>query len=226
MSIIIHRVRLGYDNCYLIRGDGIVMIDGGGPGQSAAFGKALRKLAIDPRDVKLIVITHGHWDHVGSAKAVKEITGAPIAMHQSEKGWLEGALKPLPPGVTPWGRVFAGIMALFLPLVHVPPASVDVVLGDEAVPLSSYGVPGKVLHTPGHSPGSVSVLLDTGEAFVGDLAMAGFPLRFRPGLPILAEDMKKVKESWGLLLDAGAETVYPAHGNPFPSEVMRRAISL
>lgn len=225
MGCTIHRVRLGYDNCYLIQNDGIVMIDGGAPGKSGAFEKALRKLTINPRDVKLIVLTHGHWDHVGSAKAVKEITGAPIAMHKSEKDWLEGATKPLPPGVTPWGRVFAGIMALFLPLVHVPAVSVDVVLGDEAVPLSPYGVPGKILHTPGHSPGSVSVLLDTGEAFVGDLAMAGFPLRFRPGLPILAEDMAKVKASWGLLLDAGAETVYPAHGTPFPSKVMRRAIS-
>ena len=57
--------------------------------------------------------------------------------------------------------------------------------------LAGYGIPGKIIYTPGHSMGSVSVLLDNGEAFVGDLAMNEFPLRLSPGLPIFAEDMEK-----------------------------------
>jgi glyoxylase-like metal-dependent hydrolase (beta-lactamase superfamily II) len=68
-------------------------------------------------------------------------------------------------------------------------------------------------------------LLDTGEAFVGDLAMNRFPLRLSPGLPIFAEDQAAVVESWRSLLDQGATTVYPAHGKPFPAEVIRKAIS-
>jgi glyoxylase-like metal-dependent hydrolase (beta-lactamase superfamily II) len=56
-----------------------------------------------------------------------------------------------------------------------------------------------VIHTPGHSSGSVSVLLETGDVFVGDLAMNGLPLRLGPGLPIFAEDLQKVKESWKML---------------------------
>ena len=71
----------------------------------------------------------------------------------------------------------------------------------------------------------MSVLLDTGEAFVGDLAMNKFPLRFSPGLPIFAEDQAAVVESWRSLLDQGATTVYPAHGKPFPAEVIRKAIA-
>jgi glyoxylase-like metal-dependent hydrolase (beta-lactamase superfamily II) len=59
--------------------------------------------------------------------------------------------------------------------------------------------------------GSVSVLLDSGEAFVGDLAMIKLPLRFGPGLPTVAEDIEKVKESWRRLLELGVTTVYPAH---------------
>jgi glyoxylase-like metal-dependent hydrolase (beta-lactamase superfamily II) len=100
-----------------------------------------------------------------------------------------------------------------------------VALGDDGLSLSDYGIPGRVLHTPGHSSGSVSVLLDTGEAFVGDLAMNRFPLRLSPGLPIFAEDQAAVMESWRSLLDQGATTVYPAHGKPFPAEVIRKAIS-
>jgi hydroxyacylglutathione hydrolase len=109
--------------------------------------------------------------------------------------------------------------------VHIPATNVDVVLGDEALSLLEYGIPGKVIYTPGHTMGSVSVLLETGDALVGDLAMNGFPLRLSPGLPSAAEDMQRVKESWKLLLDEGAETVYPGHGKPFSAEIIRRALS-
>jgi glyoxylase-like metal-dependent hydrolase (beta-lactamase superfamily II) len=67
-------------------------------------------------------------------------------------------------------------------------------------------------------------LLETGDAFVGDLAMNMLPLRLGPGLPILAEDMQKVRESWQLLLDAGAKTIYPAHGEPFSVDMIREAL--
>jgi len=86
--------------------------------------------------------------------------------------------------------------------------------------ITEYGIPGKILYTPGHSMGSVSVLLETGDAFVGDLAMSEFPLRLSPGLPILAEDMQQVKESWKRLMEAGAKTIYPAHGKSFPVEII------
>jgi glyoxylase-like metal-dependent hydrolase (beta-lactamase superfamily II) len=63
--------------------------------------------------------------------------------------------------------------------------------------------------------------LDTGDAFVGDLAMNAFPLRLRPGLPIFAEDVNKVRDSWELLLARGAKKIYPAHGNSFSAEIIR-----
>jgi glyoxylase-like metal-dependent hydrolase (beta-lactamase superfamily II) len=156
------------------------------------------------------------------------LTGAKIALHYREKGWLEspgGPPLPTPPGVTAWGRILVKMSRLFMHQVEIRPTEVEVVLGDEGLALTDYGIAGRVLYTPGHSSGSVSVLLDTGDAFVGDLAMNRFPLRLGPGLPILAEDMPSVKASWIHLLDEGAETVYPAHGKPFPAEIMRRALS-
>jgi glyoxylase-like metal-dependent hydrolase (beta-lactamase superfamily II) len=102
---------------------------------------------------------------------------------------------------------------------------VDLALGNDGLSLSDYGIPGRVLHTPGHSAGSVSILLDSGEAFVGDLAMNKFPLRLSPGLPIFAEDQEAVVRSWSMLLEQGATTVYPAHGGPFSADVIRNAIA-
>ena len=225
MAVEIFQIQLGFDQCYVLKSEGVIAVDAGAPNKGRNFSRGLERASIHPQDVQLVVITHGHWDHVGSAGELKAITGAKLAMHQREVHWLEQSLAPLPPGVTLWGRIFISLHKKFMPLINIPPAKVDVALGDEGLSLSDYGIPGRVLHTPGHSSGSLSVLLDTGEAFVGDLAMNKFPLRFSPGLPIFAEDQAAVVESWRSLLDQGATTVYPAHGKPFPAEVIRKAIS-
>ncbi len=224
MGIDIHKIPLGADNCYVIKEEGTIMIDSGTPKKGKRFVKRLKKLLLNPKDIKLIILTHGHLDHIGSAKEIKEITGAKIAMHKREKDCLEKSLKPMPPGVTRWGCVFARILAMFTPLVHIPSTDVEIILEDEEFSLAEFGIPGKVIHTPGHSSGSVSVLLETEDVFVGDLAMNGFPLRLGPGLPIFADDLQEVKESWKMLLDRGAKMVYPAHGNPFSAEIIRKVL--
>jgi len=66
--------------------------------------------------------------------------------------------------------------------------------------------------------------LETGDTFVGDMAINFFPLLLSPSLPPLAEDLVKLKESWKLLLDQGARTIYPAHGKPFLAEAIRKAL--
>jgi len=221
----IYPVTLGFDHAYIIQDQGTIMIDGGAPKHAKTFSKSLENLSIKPEEVQLIVLTHGHWDHIGSAKEIKEITGAKIAMHQREKHWLESSLKPMPPGVTTWGHIFGGIIKVFLPLIHIPAADVDVVLVDEELPLAEYGIQGKVVYTPGHSSGSVSVLLETGDAFVGDMAMNKFPLRLSPGLPIFAEDWAQLMSSWKQLLDRGVKTIYPSHGEPFSADIIREVLS-
>jgi glyoxylase-like metal-dependent hydrolase (beta-lactamase superfamily II) len=67
------------------------------------------------------------------------------------------------------------------------------------------------------------VLLDSGEAFVGDLAMNMIPLRLTPGLPIFAEQPALLQGSIERLLALGARTIYPAHGPAFPASVLERA---
>ncbi|MFA6413348.1 MAG: MBL fold metallo-hydrolase [Syntrophales bacterium] len=225
MTVRINPVQLGFDRCYILQAaDGTIMIDGGMPKKTGNFRKALKRLSMRPEDISLIILTHGHWDHIGSARGIKELTGAPVALHGRDKDWLEKSLISLPPGVTPWGRLFVSIMGVFMPLVHIDTTNVDIVLDEGEFSLAAYGIPGRIIYTPGHSMGSVSVLLDTGEAFVGDLAMNEFPLCLSPGLPILAENMQQVKESWKMLLDKGVKTIYPAHGKPFSADVIRRAL--
>lgn len=91
-------------------------------------------------------------------------------------------------------------------------------LDDHGLSLKEFGIPGKILYTPGHTYGSVSVLLETGDAFIGCLAHNKAPFVLRPRLPIYAKNIELLKKSWHTLLDQGVTTIYPGHGKPFPVE--------
>ena len=224
MSSQIHTIKLGFDQCYLIGDNDLIMIEAGESNKKKDFLKKLAGLGIKPEQIKLIIITHGHWDHIGSAKDIKELTGAKIAMHENEKEWLEKSMIILPPGVTLWGKIFFKIMSLFKPLIKVPSTKVDIILGNNSVLLNEYGIDGSIEYTPGHSSGSVSVLLETGEAFVGDLLMNRIPLRMTPGLPIFAEDLSELKQSLELLLEKGVRKIYPAHGKLFNADIIHKEL--
>ena len=222
----IFSIPLGIDTTYIIQSKGTIMIDGGAPDKVSLFKKKLELYSISPKEIKLIILTHAHWDHIASVRDIKELTGASIALHHSERNWLEGTKHSMPSGFTTWGKILGGILTLVMPLIKIPFAQLDYEIPDEGFSLIDYGIHGKVIHTPGHSPGSVSIVLDSGDAFVGDLAMNGFPLRTGPGLPIFGYDLNLIKEGWTKLLEIGVRTIYPAHGKPFPAEVMRKAIGM
>lgn len=225
MKVEIITIPLGFDQSYVLKGEGVIAIDAGEPKKGKAFLRALEKASITPREIKLIILTHGHWDHIGSANELKAMTGAELAMHFSEVHCLENSLTPLPPGITPWGKFFIALHKLFLPLIKIPSTKVEIAFDDEGLSLENYGIPGKVIHTPGHSSGSSTILLDSGEAFVGDLAMNKVPLRMSPGLPIFADDLNVVIDSWEKLIQLGASTIYPAHGKPFSVDLIKKELS-
>jgi len=224
MNTKIHQLSLGVCNCYLIKEDGLILVDGGSPNRGKKFLRELTKLSLEPKNISLLILTHGHWDHIGSANEIKQLSGCKVVINQHERDWVEKALKPLPPGSTLWGKILGSMMKISMPFVKLHRTSVDLMLEDKEFPLESYGIHGNVLYTPGHSPGSMSVLLETGEAFVGDLAMSGFPKLVGSGMPIFAEDIGAIKASWQLLLNRGARWIYPAHGKPFKADVLKNQL--
>jgi len=228
MELSIYPIHMGLDTIYAIKGEGVILIDGGFPHKLANFKDGLAKALIQPEEIKLIILTHGHWDHIGSTRDIKQLTSARVFMHHKDMHYLTEVRPTNPPGFTPWGKIVSALVTFILSLIHIPTFEVDIVVEDEELSLSEYGIPGRLIHTPGHSWGSVSVLLDSGEVFVGDLAMNLFPLRLlrlNPGLPIFGDDIQLVKNSWKKLLDMGTKTVYPALGKPFPAQVMRKLIA-
>jgi len=226
---VVHKIHVklfGTTRGYLIEGQGNILIDTGLAGSEKAILRWLHTISVRPDEIRLIVLTHGHVDHAGSAFALKQATGAAVAVHHLDRSWVENGIVAWPTPATTWGRVARLILSPVKPLLRFTGVPVDVVVGDEGLSLAVYGVSGRVVHTPGHTLGSISVLLETGDAFVGSLAHNGLPLRLRPGLPIFADDVPGLRQSWRTLLDLGAHTIYLAHGRPFPADVIRQALSL
>ena len=223
MAVQIHTISFGFVSMFLLKGEKSMLIDAGVPGQIERVQKGLAAAGVQPNEIDLLLFTHGHFDHIGLAQEIVELSGAKTAIHQREKDWLETGVAPMPPGATLWGKFLMSLMN-FVPKMTVPGTPVDIELEDEGFSLSEYGIPGEVIYTPGHTLGSMSILLEGGEAIVGDLAMSAKFLRLTPGIPIFADDVSQIKPSWKKLLDKGAKTIYPAHGKPFSAEVLRKQL--
>ena len=222
----VHAVPLGLSQAYLLESDaGLVLIDAGSPHQERVILRHLRVLRsadASPPNLQLIFITHAHLDHYGSAAALRRLTGAPVAIHHADA-------EAMARGETRIGsaRGKGKVMSVLLPLVEFcfrpEPVKADILLEDRDC-LDNYGLEARVIHTPGHTLGSVSILFENGEAIVGDLAMSAKYMRLSPGIPIFAEDISLIKPSWQKLLDLGAKMIYPAHGKPFSVEVFHKQL--
>ncbi|NWF64954.1 MAG: MBL fold metallo-hydrolase [Chloroflexi bacterium] len=224
MAFTFYRIPVGICNCYLLRGEQTILIDGGAWGGFPAFQRQLTALQIDPKEIRLILLTHGHWDHITCLADIQKMTGARIAIHGRDQFMVETGAPPFPKGVTPYGKMMAWSARQFLH-PHLTPLKVDTVIPDAGMSLREFGIPGEVIYTPGHSLGHVSVILDSEDAFVGDMAMNDWYLRLPPGLPILADDINQVVKSWKKILPLGIKRVYPAHGMDFSVDVVQKEIA-
>ncbi len=219
--------RSGINTCYIVKDKGAVLIDAATPGQGKSFLKRLSDSGIRPEEIQLIILSHGDFDHCGGAKEIQELTGAKIILHEKDRKNLEESIFHWPEGITTWGKISH---TLFMPLVKktigkVPAAKVDIVMGDKNLSLKEYGLEGSIVYTPGHTYGSISVLLDSGDAFVGCMAHNRLPFVFRPKLPIYAKDLELLKESWIKVINMGAATIHPGHGNSFPVEKITKYLN-
>lgn len=225
MDTEIHRIRMGlFTNCFVVKGDhAALLVDAGFPNHENHFFRQIRRLGIQPGDIRLIVATHGHADHVGSLQALKNHTTARVAVHQADSHLVRHGIVVVPPAVTAWGQFLSLVFRTFSFLGRFQPVEPEIIVERE-FSLEVFGIPGRIIPTPGHTAGSVSVILKSGEAFVGDLAVNAFPMGMGLGIPALAQNVQDIYASWEKLLSAGVTTIYPAHGTPFPAERLKRKL--
>jgi len=201
----IHQVDGVNGNCYIIARQGLVVIDTGIPGSGKKILSYIRNtLHREPADIRTIIITHFHTDHIGGVKALKQAApGLKIAIHEDDAGYMAGTI-PLPryPGVR---GLVVGLFSLLRPSIFPP----DILLkdGDRIGGLTC-------IHLPGHTPGSIGLFDEEAKTlFAGDLlrwdgtSLAEGPRAFSMDMPASRESIRKIA-------DRDFETLLIGHGKP------------
>lgn len=201
-------------NCYLLRArDGFVLVDTGLPSNRARIDHAIEAAGCRPGDLRLIVLTHGDYDHAGNATYLRQAFGGAIAIHRDDaervrRGDWRWGLKAKPDRFLPLFRLVGqvvkpGAFRTFEPNV----------LLEDGQDLAPYGYDGRILALPGHTPGSIGVLSADGDVFCGDLLGNFFG---RPKLESFIDDLPAARASVERLRSMGTRMIYPGHGKPFP----------
>jgi len=208
--------RLGRVNCYLVKEEnGCVLIDTGCSNRRAYLQKELESSDCRSGQLKLVILTHGDFDHSGNAAYLRREFSAIIAMHHDDLGMVER-------GDMFWNREKSNILVKILASTvsgfgkseRLKP---DIYI-DDGDDLSQYGFDARVLHLPGHSKGSIGILTARGDLFCGDL----LENTGKPGLNSVLDAPEIAKVSLEKLNSLGIKTVYPGHGKPFQMEVLTK----
>ena len=210
-------LRMGRMNCYLIEATaGFVLIDTGGSNARAALHAALADAGCSPGSLRVILLTHGDFDHIGNAAYLRTTFGTRIAMHRDDAGMAErgdmfvNRKRP--------NFLVRSLIPLFTGFGAAERFTPDLYLAD-GDDLAQYGLEATILSLPGHSRGSVGVLTAAGELFCGDL----FENTKGPALNSLMDDPAAAAASLARLERLRIGTVYPGHGQPFGMEMLTKS---
>jgi len=216
-------LRLTASQVYLVHGPRPILVDVGLARDEPRVTAWLARKQIAPRDLGAIILTHAHADHAGAVGALAQRSGAPVVLGSGDVSTVRyggAAGSSAPTGIR---RVLAsiGLIQAYPPL----PRDVPVIAVETELRLEALGGVGSVMPVPGHTPGSIAVVLDTGDAIVGDVLIGGYLLglvaRSTPVPHFLHVDRSRNRASIGDLLSTAARTWHLGHGGPVTAESVR-----
>jgi hydroxyacylglutathione hydrolase len=202
--------------CYLAKtSSGFFLIDTGDSSDRAGLEKALARAGVKPGELKLILLTHGDFDHAGNAAFLQQKYGARVAMHAEDaemvkRGDMGWSRKAKADRITLFGRMIMFISAHLMKNGRFDCFTPDLFVEDGAL-LMDYGFDAQVLHLPGHSRGSIGILTADGSLYCGDLLMN----MFKPDFHFMIDDLAACQASIEKIKKMGVKLIYPGHGKSF-----------
>jgi glyoxylase-like metal-dependent hydrolase (beta-lactamase superfamily II) len=214
------RILSGRSNSYIVK-SGLVnlLVD---TGDKTSYNKLIKGLtSLNCFTLDYIVLTHSHFDHCANTALLVQRYGCKVILSKIESPMVSEGITPIPKGtlsvtkiLSALGRKFESSFASYTPFT--PDIEVE-----ECYDLSIHGVNIKIIHTPGHSAGSLSILVDKEIALVGDAMFGVFPGSI---LPPFADDTKQLFKSWQKLLDSGCTSFLPGHGKRIERKLLNSQI--
>lgn len=169
-----------------------MLVDIGWPGTMGQMRASLKRKDIPLEEIRYAIATHYHIDHAGLGQEFKQ-AGVPLLVLDVQVEAIQ-LMKQ-------WTKPQDNYLDIS------PDGNVNITCAQSRDLLAGILLPGEIVHTPGHSDDSVSLLLDNGAAFTGDLAAPAY---------VAEAYQEKAAASWRLLEEKGATQIYPAHGPPRP----------
>jgi hydroxyacylglutathione hydrolase len=169
--------------------------------------KSLSKNNIN--NIDYLLLTHSHYDHADNASRIQDQFSSLVILHRDEEYNLKTGEMSSPGGTNHFTRFIVNHLAPgFAHRLRCNPCQPDILI-DEVYELNRYGFNAYIMHTPGHSPGSLSVIVDDEIALVGDTMFGVFKSTV---FPPYADDVGRMVKSWGRLLETGCIVFLPGHG--------------
>jgi glyoxylase-like metal-dependent hydrolase (beta-lactamase superfamily II) len=197
-------------NCYLVSvGEKTMMIDAGFPGQENKIEKAIKANNIRFEDIQYLILTHGHYDHIGSAAYFQEKFGTRIVIHEADVPLIDDNHAQTMQAGSMVGRLIIGASKMSAKKKLPKPLRIGITIKETQENALGFG---EMIHfLPGHTRGSIGISFPTGEFFAGDLFMNFIS----PHCAYLWENNEVMQDSLKTAIKLPIHTIYPGHGKAF-----------
>jgi glyoxylase-like metal-dependent hydrolase (beta-lactamase superfamily II) len=212
-------IPMGKSNaCLVFSSDIVILIDTGCSKNLNPLEQALKQNELQITDIDYIIVTHAHYNHVGHLAEIKEKSGAKVLAHRDAISHLKKGHTPFPKGTMLFSRIISKTGNCFFSSGgRFTPVEPGIVV-EEDYDLSTSELTVSIIHTPGHTSGSICVIINNESAIVGDTLFNMIPGTVYP--PFASDEYELIK-SWKKLLATGCSVFYPGHGKPFTREKFR-----
>jgi glyoxylase-like metal-dependent hydrolase (beta-lactamase superfamily II) len=218
----IYQILKGRSNSFLVNQENnYILIDTGRENSWKELTSKIDEL-LGENELSCLILTHTHFDHAENANRLKKKYNCKIIIHESEADNLKQGDTPLPKGTNLATGFLVDVLGKKMQSRYkYEPADHDILVG-EKIDLSVFGFNKYIIHTPGHSQGSMSIIIDDEIAIVGDTMFGMFGNSI---FPPFADDTEIMIKSWKKLLETNCKLFLPGHGKGISRELLEKQYS-